>query len=725
MLSPACAFLGAALLFGLQPIVARQVIPVLGGSPSVWTACVLFFSTVLLLGYLYAHALGRIGSLRIQAFVHVTLLLSAAALLPARLADAATFTPLESSPTRWLLVMLARTVGPAAFVISATGPLVQAWLVRTRRVDPYHVYAFGNAGSLAALVAYPLIVEPVSSLTQQFTAWKWGCWSFVAAMSSCAVLAARSTPANVADRNASSVPWDARANETLATALLWVALSAIPSSLMLGVTAYLSTDIAAVPLLWVVPCALYLLTLIASFSRFLPHVTAFSGFLLPIAVPASLAVQSAHAPTPALLFAALQLAAFVVAALACHGALAVRRPSPDRLTVFYLWIAIGGVLGGAVNTLVAPALFSTVLEYPLMLIAALVLPTWCAAQRPWQAWGRYAAFIGVASVPSALLLQAMDVSRALVLFVAVGIPLAFCFASRHAGVQAGVIVALIVTPFLAGNRQEKVLYTARSFFGVHKVIAVDDGAAHILQHGTTVHGRQSLANELRREPASYYQHGGPFGDIDRLSVAGRGRRVGVAGLGTGTLAAYARPGDEWTFFEIDPTVERIARNPAFFTYLGDCGGRCRVILGDARISIRAAPARSFDLLVFDVFSSDAIPVHLLTQEAIAESTERLRPGGLIAFHISNRYLHLPPVLAAGAAANQWSAVVRNHTADPDDRSRGGLSSDWVVAANSEATLAPFVTLGWRPLADNEPRVAAWTDDYSNVLAVARWRRSSQ
>jgi SAM-dependent methyltransferase len=578
MLSPACAFLGAALLFGLQPIVARQVIPVLGGSPSVWTACVLFFSTVLLLDY--------------------------------------------------------------------------------------------------------------------------------------------------ADRNASSVPWDARANETLATVLLWVALSAIPSSLMLGVTAYLSTDIAAVPLLWVVPCALYLLTLIASFSRFWPRVTALSGLLLPIAVPAALAVQSAHAPTPAPLFAALQFAAFVVAALACHGALAVRRPSPDRLTVFYLWIAIGGVLGGAVNTLVAPALFSSVLEYPLMLIAALVLPTWCAAQRPWQAWGRFAAFIGVASVPSALLLRAMDVSRALVLFVAVGIPLAFCFASRHRGVQAGVIVALIVTPFLAGNRQEKVLYTARSFFGVHKVVAVDDGAAHILQHGTTVHGRQSLANELRREPAGYYQHGGPFGDIDRLSVVGGGRRVGVADLGTGTLAAYALPGDEWTFFEIDPTVERIARNAAFFTYLGDCGGRCRVILG-ARISIRAVPARSFDLLVFDVFSSDAIPVHLLTQEAIAEYTEKLRPGGLIAFHISNRYLHLPPVLAAGAAANQWSAVVRNHTADQDDRRRGGLSSDWVVAAKSEATLAPFVTLGWRPLGDTEPRVAAWTDDYSNVLAVATWRRSNQ
>jgi spermidine synthase len=199
----------------------------------------------------------------------------------------------------------------------------------------------------------------------------------------------------------------------------------------------------------------------------------------------------------------------------------------------------------------------------------------------------------------------------------------------------------------------------------------------------------------------------------------------VAGLGTGTLAAYARPDDEWTFFEIDPVVERIARNPAFFTYLAGCGLQCRVILGDARVSLRAVPGRSFDLLVFDVFSSDAIPVHLLTQEAIAEYTDKVRPGGLIAFHISNRYLHLPPVLAAGTAASQWSAVVRNHTADQDDRRRGGLSSDWVVAARSEATLAPFMALGWRPIGGTDPRVVAWTDDYSNVLAVATWRRSSQ
>jgi hypothetical protein len=403
----------------------------------------------------------------------------------------------------------------------------------------------------------------------------------------------------------------------------------------------------------------------------------------------------------------------------------MRRPEAGRLTTFYIWVAIGGVIGGVFNTLAAPVLFRGILEYPLMLIAGLVVPAWCAGQRAWQSGWRYAAVGAVAIVPGALTLQA-DVSRAVMLLLTIGLPLAFFFASRHPAIQAGVVVILVAAPLVATTRHETVLYRARSFFGVHRVIALEGGTSHVLQHGTTVHGRQVRSEALRREPASYYQRVGPFGDIDIVPTArGAARRVGVAGLGTGALAAYARPHEDWAFFEIDPTVERIARNPAFFTHLTDCGAPCRVVLGDARISIRSAPARSFDLLVFDVFSSDAIPVHMLTREAIAEYRGRLKAGGLMAFHISNRYLHLPPVLAAGAAANGLSAVVRNYTATRDEEPRGGLSSDWLVMTDTGEALAPLVASGWSPVASAASDTVAWTDDYSNVLAVATWRRRVQ
>ena len=718
----ATAFLSAGLLFGLQPIVARAVIPALGGAPSVWTTCVLFFQGALLLGYLYAHLLGRAGGLRVQAVAHAAVLVAAAALLPASPGESRILAEMAGAdathPVGSLLRMLTVSVGPAAFAISATGPLVQAWLARGPRVDPYHVYAFSNAGSLLALIAYPMAIEPYSPLPSQFAAWTRAYWLFVAGMALCAVVTLRSALTRESPARESRF----RSVTPAATRFTWVILAAIPSSLMLGVTSYLSTDIAAIPLLWVVPCALYLLTLIASFSRHLALATRGAALALPIVVPALLA-QTALAPSPAALFMGLQLIAFVVAATACHAALAARRPPAQELTGFYVWIAVGGVLGGAINTVLAPAVFASVVEYPLMLLAGLVIPSFCFGRSHWRSGKRYAVVAASGTALCLMVLLIPDLTPSARMVVAAGVPLALCFASRHPAAQAGVVAALLAVPFVQRNTREDVLFQARSFFGVHRVLSVDQGASRVLQHGTTVHGRQM--REWPREPAGYYQRAGPFGDVDAVSrAAARLRRVGVAGLGSGILAAYANPSEDWTFFEIDPVVERIARTDTYFTYLRDCGAPCRVVLGDARVSLRAAAADAFDLLAFDVFSSDAIPTHLLTREAIAEYKRTLRPGGLMAFHISNRYLRLAPVVHAAAAANGLASLGRSHRADAEDQRRGGLSSEWVVMAESPGALAPLAARGWIGLPESElPR--AWTDTYSNVLGVVQWRRAAR
>jgi hypothetical protein len=711
----------AVLLFSLQPIVARAVIPPLGGSPAVWTACVLFFQAVLLVAYLYAHLLSRVGHLALQAAVHLAVLGAAAALMPASLAGASSRLSVGSEAGQALLLLqvLAATVGPVAFGVSATGPLVQHWLMRAGSIDPYYVYAFSNAGSLGALLAYPALIEPATNLGQQFRWWGVGFWAFAALMAATAAVSFRSAyRAGLANGHKPRTANRVVTTVTLGRRVLWIALAAVPSSLMLGVTAYLSTDIAAVPLLWVVPCALYLATLIVPFSGIGPAAGRRALALLPIVVLAVLSIQTTTLPTPTVLFMALHVAAFVRAALACHTVLVAMRPDGRHLTEYYVCVAVGGVLGGAVNSLLAPWLFRTVAEYPLMLIAGLVLPTWAAGVGKRPGWRRcvVAAALAIGVIPVVLL--TWNVSPAVRMLLLAGVPLAFCFAARHPGLQAGVVLTLLLVPFAAAQ-EGRPLHVVRSFFGVHRVLALDDGS-HVLQHGTTIHGRQMWADEtLKREPGTYYYRGGPFGDLDTLSAAGRRpRRVGVAGLGGGALAAYARPEDRWTFYEIDPAVERIARNPAFFTHLSDCGRSCSVVLGDARISLRAEPLREFDLLAFDVFSSDAIPVHMLTAEAIAEYRARLGSGGVMAFHISNRYLDLAPVLARGASEHGLSALIRRHRADGVAGRVGGLSSDWMVMAESPATLAPFASRGWTVV---EPAARPWTDDFSNVLAVVRWR----
>ena len=379
---------------------------------------------------------------------------------------------------------------------------------------------------------------------------------------------------------------------TMRQRLLWIGLAAIPSSLMLGVTAYLSTDIAAVPLLWVLPCALYLVTLIVPFSRIGNVVGRQALMSTAIIVPAVLAIQTAFAPTPATLFMCLQLAAFVAAAMACHTVLASVRPDARHLTGYYVCIALGGTLGGALNSLIAPWAFQTVLEYPLMLLAALILPVAWVGRVRRTSWRAYGVAAAVATMVIGIVTTTIEVPASVSVLLLVGVPLAFVFATGNPGMQAGVIITLFVIPVVASAKDGDALHVERSFFGVHRVVALED-KSHVLQHGTTIHGRQMWREgSLRREPVSYYGRSGPFGDVDAISAAqAPSRRVGVAGLGSGVLAAYARPADRWTFYEIesggrtDRAQSRVLHEPD--------GVRPGMfgLLGDARISLRGTRLR--------------------------------------------------------------------------------------------------------------------------------------
>jgi protein-L-isoaspartate O-methyltransferase len=447
---------------------------------------------------------------------------------------------------------------------------------------------------------------------------------------------------------------------------------------------------------------------------------------LPVGVAALAVVQSVSAAEPPWLFLPLQIAAFVAVAQACHGRLAERRPHPARLTEFYLCVAAGGVLGSAFNTLVAPQAFEWVVEYPLVLGLGVLLGVFgrgdaVVSSGPVRAgiprrllW---AAAVLVALAPAIAL--AAGRTRGGVILALIGLPLALLFATRHPAVQVGVIAGVLLAPLALRDDDGARIFAGRSFFGVHRVLAEDGGRWHVLQHGTTVHGRQSFAPAERRQPFAYYHPAGPVGDVMAAFDPDRAKRVAVIGLGSGGLSAYARPGDHWTFLEIDPLVERIARTPALFTHLTDCGAACRVILGDGRVSLREMPDRAFDLILLDAFTSDAIPVHLLTREAVREYMTKLAPAGMLVFHVSNRYLNLVPTVSSAGADAGLAVGVREHRATAAQRVEGPLSSRWIAMSPDAGSLRPLFERGW--VAPPEG-ATAWSDDYSNVLAVMQWRR---
>jgi hypothetical protein len=718
LLFTATLFTSAFLLFLVEPMIARMVLPLLGGAPAVWNTCVVFFQAVMLAGYAYAHgATGWLG-VRRQSMVQAVLVLVPALVLPFAIAKSAA-PPATGSPIPWLLLMLLATVGLPFFVLSTTATVLQKWFSQTNHRlahDPYFLYVASNVGSLLALLAYPLLVEPRLTLQQQGRLWTGGYAVYMGLSVACAwmIWRTRATMQEEARERSEAPPWSER--------LRWIGWAFVPSSLMLGVTSYLSTDIAAVPLLWIVPLALYLVTFIIAFGRGSVAATSVARRLLPLLmVPMSL-VMIGGIGLPLKLAIGLHLLTFVAAGVLCHGALAASRPRPDHLTEFYLWVAFGGMLGGLFNSLIAPVAFTGIAEYPIALLAACLLGPQVRrrASRLDRPVFAVAVPLAIGSLAAVIVLWANSAgvpARVFVTLMAIPALLAFRLSRRPVPFTAALALMLLAGQ-LANHGFGAVEYAERTFFGVYRVRVDTKGGYRFLLHGTTLHGVQRLDPARRREPVAYYHRSGPVGQaLQELPAASR-TSVGVIGLGTGGLATYARPGQQWVFYEIDPAVERIARNARYFTYLQDCGGACRVVLGDARLSLAREPERRFDVLIIDAFSSDAIPMHLMTTEAFRVYLSRLNAGGTIVFHISNRHLELAPVLTRLASANGLVALRRG---DPPVKvvTDGRIPSEWMVMARTRDELGSLA-------ADSQwqtPMVAAstplWTDDFSNILSVLR------
>ena len=719
--------LSALLMFWVQPLYARLALPLLGGAPAVWITAMLFFQAALLAGYLYAHLSVRWLGLKRQSLLHGVLLLLAFVALPVALPEGWA-PPAGGMHAGWQVGLMAVGVGLPFFAVSATAPLLQRWFVHAghaRSADPYFLYSASNIGSIAALIGYPLLFEPAMRLGEQGRAWTGGYALLVLLIGWCGLIlwrrfVAEPPGAEGAELELSSdISWRRRG--------MWVLLAFAPSSLMLGVTLHLSTDVAAVPLLWVVPLALYLLSFVIVFARrpLLPH-----RWMLIFQVPVLVLLAATMSWSHNLLWVELliHLEAFFIAAMVCHGELAARRPAALHLTEFYLWMSVGGVLGGMFNALLAPVLFDSVLEYPMMVVLVALL-------RPWRA-GRGRRDIALDLVLPGLLALLMWLSSGLadggygiaismaVFAAAVGLALLLAWRGRPLRFALGLAVLMIMAPLalkqqgFVGLGESDTIHSERSFFGVNRVTAMETPVrAHILIHGTTVHGAQSQDENARKTPLTYYHPDGPLGQVFQAFPFWRFNRVGAVGLGTGAAACYVRPGQNWTFYEIDPVVERIARDERFFTYLADCALEADIVIGDARLSLQAAPEGSFDLLILDAFSSDAIPVHLLTREAFAMYRRKLAPGGVIMVHISNRYLDLEPVLGRITVETGFFGVTQYHDEGTNEVMLR-YPSIWVVMARSPddiIELAPDPR--WQPLRGADAPL--WTDDYVDIVGALR------
>ena len=771
-------FASATLLFMVQPLTARILLPVLGGSPAVWSTCMVFFQAVLLLGYLYAHATSSRVAARRQWLVHVCVLLAAAALV--RL-SVDVGEPGEADPRWWALRVLAATVGMPFFALSATAPLLQHWFSRTsdrNARDPYFLYAASNAGSLVGLLGY-LVLEPIASRSAQAEGWTIAFWAVAALIAGCSYLAgSRSLPAKAGSHTeqrvknsapvASGFSRKAAADQRIPTPhasfrlkpeatgevswsqrALWVVLALVPSTLLIGVTQHLATDVVSAPLLWVVPLALYLATFIAVFSTRGFGTARRWGTIAPAAALAILLLSLAEVHYPILLVVLVHLAAFFVLAMLCHTRLAESRPDATHLTEYFAWVSLGGVLGGAAAALIAPVVFSSVLEYPLAIAAALFLrpqtldaahmassPARRAAWRACAAALLIAGFWSVSALnargssvpaatePSLAWLQSLTGDMAIAMRVSLVIPAALLLLTR----RAPLLFAAAAAGLLAGaglvRTGGQVLVRERSFFGVHQVTAIQNGDWHVLTHGTTTHGVQATRGKLRSLPTAYYHPSGPLGDVVfTLVPAGRLRDVAAIGLGAGALAAYAGNNVRMDFFEIDEAVIRIAEDSRYFTYLTDArarpGASVRTVAIDGRLGLRARPEASYDLIVVDAFSSDAIPTHLITREALALYLSRLKGHGMLAFHVSSRFFDLAPVLARIAADRELAGYVRNDREIPPDKAEQAMRpSVWVVLARDQADFGQIAQAAGRWVrlgADLEDPL--WTDDYSNVLGA--------
>lgn len=705
----ATIFSSAVLIFWIEPLFPKMILPAVGGTAATWVTALMFYQAALLLGYLYSFLLTRRGSPRRQAAIHLAVFALAAMTLPPTLHPPSA--ALAGWPVLQVLAMLTAGIGAPLFVLSATAPLVQQWFTHTAHEDardPFFLYVASNVGSLGALIAYPVLVEPNLGVAAQTHLWAAGFAVLAALILGSAMLARTSAPAVALPerapvrRSASSV-WPERA--------LWLLLAAVPSSLLSGTTTKIATAMSSGPLFWVLPLAIYLLTYALAFARRRIVPVRLVMLAQPVLLaPLVLEGFGWKAVVGAWPMALAILALLFVSAYICHRRLAESRPAAERTTEFYLCVALGGLVGGAFNAIVAPSLFQVVAEYPLALVLAMALRPGDGDRLRLQ---DLLIPLGLGAAATAALWLSPAGARGTTSFV---VSVAFAVMMIRLATVPVRLAAGLGVAFLVGSPvNDPAQYHARNFYGLVRVLRDPAANATVLYNGATIHGIQSLDPARRDEPTTYYHRRGPLGDA--IGVLGTERPLGsvaAIGLGAGTIACYASGDSRWTFYEINPVVIDVARDPRYFSFLADCRPEARLRLGDGRLLLATEPGR-FDLIVLDAFSSDAVPAHLLTVEAFSSYLGKLAPGGMIVANISNRYLDLGPILAGAAARLDLAAVQRF---DPTFEGLA-LGSTWLVMARSPETLGPLLAMpGWRRLTGSGEQ--AWTDDRSDLLRPLWW-----
>lgn len=742
-------FTSAFLLFLIQPMISKLLLPHLGGSPAVWNTSMMFFQVLLLLGYGYAHLSGKWLGTKKQVWLHLGLLAISLAWLPIAATTDLGFESVEH-PITWMVASLFFSVGFPFFVLAANAPLLQLWLSRTNHKDaqnPYFLYSASNVGSLIALLGYPFIVEPLLTLDQQTLYWSFAFVGFILLIVACSHLMKKNLAEPILSAQSAS---EKIAPVTSRNRMYWTALAFFPSSLLLGVTTYITTDIASMPLFWVIPLALYLLTFILAFSKKqLLTERAFDAQVIIVPFVVMALAFGIHYISQVMI---LHLFAFFYIALGCHGLLAQNKPHARHLTEFYLWVSFGGMLGGVFNSLIAPVIFEKPIEYPAILLLSLLMRPWGAtdARRKKREMFldlmipiNFALFLllsffaysklatdapeTLASINAwvASLLSEEDAKMftvSIVPLLIVGMFVIYLGLSalsknrplRFALITASLLIVVQYTGYSSSGRtMPDVIYQERNFFGINRVMKNAEANAMMIMHGTTLHGMQSFDPEIRLKPVSYY---GPLTEVyAQVEKSHSNKPVAVLGLGSGTTACIGKKGQQFDFFEIDPAVVSIAKNPEYFTYLKDCGTKISVIMGDGRLSLAKANDAYYGLIIIDVFSSDAIPVHLLTREALLIYKNKLAENGIMAFNVSNRHLNLYPVMAALAKDIGVKAMYIDNMS-PKEKLH--TPSKWVIMAREDSDFNQIKKLNpeWKDLT-TEDSVDVWTDHYSNILQV--------
>ena len=735
-------FLSALLLFSVQPVFAKMVLPKLGGAPSVWAVSMVFFQAILLAGYAYAHALNRWCPKRTAPLFHLCLMGTAALALPFGLPAFAAEPP-AGDAYLWLIGVLCAGVGLPFFAVSANAPLLQSWFARSghpQASDPYFLYGASNLGSLIALLAYPLAFEPTMKLSAQAGAWTSGFLVLGVLIALCGLIvlpsAGEETKPAAAATDATPI--------TTADGLSWLWLAAVPSGLLVSFTSYVTTDIASAPFLWVIPLAVFLATFILVFrdKPLIPH--HWMTWSQPLLIAMTLLGMTTIGSGGWVMGACAGFMAFFVTTMVCHKTLYDQRPASRHLTAFYMWMSLGGVLGGVFAALIAPQIFNAIYEFPLLLLAGLVSTKGLAA-----AWAKarerqatvtmtgiglgIILFAGTACVMG-LISQGAGGKVAQIFIVACGgyLLLTRAMPLRQAGVAVIMGMAILILPSAINSG-----FAERSFFGVHRVVTTDKGDMRLLLHGTTLHGAMRIKDadgQLLSAPlpATYYYAASPMArglDAARR-VTGKtagGLVVGSVGVGSGSMACHSRANEDWSFFDIDPVVVKIATNPKHFNFFSRCRPDARFVIGDARLTLGKAAPASFDYLIIDAFASDSIPVHLLTREAVELYLSRLSPEGILALHITNQHMDLDDV--ATTIARSLDGVGAVLVADaPVYHGLDALASNVMFLSRSKVALGDVATWpGAQPITANAGRKteAPWTDDYSNVpgaiLRKKGWR----